>query len=143
LNSSGPQAAVTGTGAAANLYTFTIPGGTMSATSCIKAKAGWQHTTGTASTTYTLNFGGATSTTAGTTTTSVAYADFLICNNGATNSQFIQAFAPGVIGSGFFTAALYSTAAVDTTVNQSISFQFTVAGTDAVTPKVWLVENVH
>jgi hypothetical protein len=143
LNSQGPASPVTGTGSPATLYTFTIPGGTMSANSCIRVYAGFQHSTGTTSTTYTFTFGSASSSGTASGGTGNAHAVMLVCNNGATNSQFINAFSDAIIGTTLFSGIQSITSSVDTTVNQTVTFQFTVASPDAVTPKFWMVENLH
>lgn len=142
LNSQGPATAVTGTGAAATLYTFSIAGGTMSTTSCIRASAFFQHTTGTTSTTFTWNFGATSFTSSGSTVVAGAKSTITVCNNGATNSQWL-AVDNLIIGTTLQQGAQFNTSAIDTTSSTTISFQFTVAATDAVTPKGWTVESVH
>lgn len=142
LNEQGPATAVTGTGAAANLYTFSMPGNSMSTVSCVRATAFFQHTTGTASTTFTWNFGAASFTSSGSTVIAGAKSTITVCNSGATNSQWL-AVDNLIVGTTLQQGAQFNTSAIDTTASTTISFQFTVAGTDAVTPKGWLVESIH
>ncbi len=89
----GPVSAVTGTGAAATYYTCTLPAGVMGAGQGIIITAVAKHTTGTAAVTYTLSFGG-------TSTTAVAPSGaanqlerntYIIMNNpGSTSAQTIS-----------------------------------------------------
>lgn len=140
LNSQGPLTAVTGTGAAANIYTFSIPGNTMSTTSCIRATAFFHHSTGSASVPYSWNFGGTSLTFAGNTGSNQAHSSIIVCNNGATNVQYLSADI--IIATAVLTSQI-GTAAVDTTTAQSISLQFNVAATDAAKPDAFVVESVH
>ncbi len=64
----GPASAVTGTGAAATYYTCSLPAGVMGAGQGIIITVVAKHTTGTVAVSYTLSFGG-TSTTAALTYT--------------------------------------------------------------------------
>lgn len=143
LNSQGPLTAVTGTGAVATLYTFSIPGGTMGTATCIRAHAEFQHTTGSASITYTWNYAGTTSTSSGSAGLGAGQDSVTICNTGATNAQVISFHQLMFVGNTVVQGTAVTTSAIDTTTSQTLSFQFTVAATDAVTPKLWMVESVH
>lgn len=143
LTSQGPAGAVTGTGAAATLYSYSIPGGTMGTATCIRARAEFQHTGGTASLTYTWNFAGTTSTSSGSAGLGSGQDVITICNTGATNAQVISFHELMFIGNTIVQGTSVTTSAIDTTSAQTLSFQFTVAATDAVTPKLWMVESLH
>ena len=60
----GPASAVQGTGAAATYYTCTIPAGALAAGAGVRFTVTSQHTTGTASVSYNLSFGGTATTVA-------------------------------------------------------------------------------
>jgi hypothetical protein len=137
----GPGSAVTGTGAAATYFTCTLPAGVMGAGQGIIITAVGKHTTGTAAVTYTLSFGG-------TSTTAVAPSGaanqlerltYLIMNNpGSTNAQTISTL--GQDSNAGSNSIKLDTAAVSTASAVTINLQFSVASTDAVTPEMFLVE---
>ena len=137
----GPASAITGTGAAATYFTCTLPAGVMSGGQGIIITALAKHTTGTAAVTYTLSFGG-------TSTTAVAPAGaanqleritYLIMNNpGSTNAQTISTL--GQDSNAGSNSIKLDTAAVSTASSVTINLQFNVASTDAVTPEMFLVE---
>jgi hypothetical protein len=140
LNSSGPQSAIVGTGAAANIYSFTVPANTMSATSCLRVTMGWQHSTGSASVTFAFSFGGSSQTIIAATSAGFGMSTWLVCNT-STSAQNAIVNAPGYLNGILIPAN--TTLAIDTTVNQTIAATFNVAATDQVTPKFWMVESVH
>jgi hypothetical protein len=137
----GPGSAVTGTGAAATYFTCTLPAGVMGAGQGIIITAVAKHTTGTAAVTYTLSFGG-------TSTTAVAPAgaanqleriSYLIMNNpGSTSAQTISTL--GQDSNAGSNSIKLDTATVSTASAVTINLQFNVASTDAVTPEMFLVE---
>ncbi len=137
----GPGSAVTGTGAAATYFTCTLPAGVMGAGQGIIITVMAKHTTGAAAVTYTLSFGG-------TSTTAVAPAGaanqlehitYLIMNNpGSTNAQTISTV--GQDSNAGSNSIKLDTAAVSTASAVTINLQFNVAATDAVTPEMFLVE---
>lgn len=140
LNAQGNAGAITGTGAVATVYTYTLPGGTVATNNALRVTVGWSHSTGTASVTYTLYVNGVVSncnpslSTAGAGTCTAT-----IINTGSTT------------GTGTGLAAMGTAVAV-TSANltglawgssQIVKFTFNVANTDAVTPILWLVEVVQ
>ncbi len=137
----GPASPVTGTGAAATYFTCTIPAGVMGAGQGIIITALAKHTTGTASITYTLTFGG-TSTTAAAPTgaaNQLEHLTYLIMNNpGSTSAQNISTV--GQDSSGGTNSIKLDTATVNTSSAVTVSLQFNVASTDAITPEMFLVE---
>ena len=137
----GPASAVTGTGAAATYYTCTLPAGVMGAGQGIIITAVAKHTTGTAAVSYTLSFGG-TSTTAAApagAANQLEHVTYLIMNNpGSTSAQTISTV--GQDSSGGNNSIKLDTAAVNTASAVTINLQFNVAATDAVTPEMFLVE---
>ncbi len=137
----GPGTAVTGTGAAATYFTCTLPAGVMGGGQGIIITAVAKHTTGTAAVTYTLSFGG-TSTTAVSPTGAANQLErltYLIMNNpGSTNAQTISTL--GQDSNAGSNSIKLDTAAVSTASAVTINLQFNAAATDAVTPEMFLVE---
>jgi hypothetical protein len=137
----GPGSAVTGTGAAATYFTCTLPAGVMGAGQGIIITAMAKHTTGTAAVTYTLSFGG-TSTTAVAPTgaaNQLERVSYLIMNNpGSTSAQTISTL--GQDSNAGSNSIKLDTATVSTASAVTINLQFNVASTDAVTPEMFLVE---
>lgn len=137
----GPASAITGTGAAATYYSCTLPAGVMGTGQGIIITALAKHTTGTVGVTYTLSFGG-TSTTAAAPSGSANQLEritYLIMNNpGSTNAQTISTI--GQDSSGGNNSIKLDTAAVSTASAVTINLQFNVASTDAITPEMFLVE---
>jgi hypothetical protein len=137
----GPGSAVTGTGTAATYFTCTLPAGVMGGGQGIIITVLAKHSTGTAAVTYTLSFGG-------TSTTAVAPAGaanqleritYLIMNNpGSTGAQTISTL--GQDSNAGSNSIKLDTAAVNTASAVTINLQFNVAATDAVTPEMFLVE---
>ena len=137
LFASGPQSAIVGTGADAAIYSFTVPGNTLTANGCLKFAVGYQHTTGSTNTTYKIKYGGTPLTIMTSTAASQATAGGIVCTTGATNTEVMAtytAYMNGVI------APVNTTAAIDSTTNQTFEVDFNVANTDAVTPKFIAVE---
>jgi hypothetical protein len=137
LNKQDTLSPVVGTGADANLYTFTIPANTLAAGKGIHFKAYWHHTTGTASVTMKLKFGATTLTSNASASTTFDHFEGDIYNNsGVTNAQtsFLDVYQNNVfLGSGATTSANDMTTAI------TISLTFNVANTDQVTPVFWLL----
>jgi len=137
----GPASAVTGTGAAATYFTCTLPAGVMGAGQGIIITALAKHTTGTAAVSYTLSFGG-TSTTltqpAGA-ANQLEHLSYIVMNNaGSTSAQNISTV--GQDSNAGTNSIKLDTAAVSTSSAVTINLQFNVAATDAITPEMFLVE---
>ena len=138
----GPASAVTGTGAAATYYTCTLPAGVMGAAQGIIITVLAKHTTGTAAVSYTLSFGG-TSTTAVPGTSGAANQleriTYVVMNTpGSTTTQTISTL--GQDSNAGTNSIKLDTAAVNTASAVTINLQFNVAATDAITPEMFLVE---
>lgn len=137
LNFQGPAAAITGTGAAATYYTFTLGANVLAANKCLLITSATQHTTGTTSAQMTLSFGGTSTTNMGDDATSAVFPTisvYQICNNGSTSSQSIVSVQ--YRGNAGTTFARLDTAAIATTSAVTINLQFNVAATDAVKPGI-------
>jgi hypothetical protein len=137
----GPATAVTGTGAAATYYTCTLPAGVMGAGQGIIITVLAKHTTGTAAVSYTLSFGG-TSTTAtqpAGAANQLERATYIVMNNaGSTTAQTISTL--GEDSNAGTNSIKLDTATVSTGSAVTINLQFNVAATDAITPEMFLVE---
>lgn len=137
----GPASAVTGTGSAATYYTCTLPAGVMGAGQGIIITVVAKHTTGTAAVNYTLSFGG-TSTTAVAPTGAANQLEritYLVMNTpGSTSAQTISTL--GQDSNAGNNSLKLDTASVSTASAVTISLQFNVAATDAITPEMFLVE---
>lgn len=144
LNQQGPLTAVTGTGADATLYTFALPANTLAAGQGFRITAYWNHSTGSASTTYKLKLGASTLLSVANADTSAGSRTILeLFNNAAvTNAQHWSATTV-LGGSPDSTQTATGTSAVDMTASSSLTLTFSVAATDQVTPKLWLIEIIN
>jgi hypothetical protein len=140
LNAQGPAGAVTGTGSAVTLYTYTLPGGVMGVGKGIRISWAASHTTGTASVTYAVTYGGQTLLTNANANTGQGATVIMVFNIGATNSQ--RGFPVSALGHQGNNAALVSTS-VDSTVNQVINMTFSAANTEQITPEMFVVELIQ
>ena len=139
LNYQSAIAPITGTGALATMYSYTLPGATMGAGKGIRFTMMVNHTTGSTNTQYRLNVGAANLSFSATGTSITAIALFMN-NIGVTNAQqFLQfpAFAASAV---LASSQGATTSAIDSTANIAITWQFNVANTDAVTPQMFMVE---
>lgn len=138
LNAQGDAGAITGTGAVATVYTYTLPGNTVPNLKAIRVTVGWSHSTGTANVSYNLTLNGVTSAcNPSSSTAGGANCTATILNNGATtgdatSTSTLAGAAPAVALTGLAWSS-----------NQVLKFTFNVANTDAVTPILWLVEIVQ
>jgi hypothetical protein len=150
LNQQANVAAITGTGADATLYTFSLPANVVSAGHGLKIVVVKLHTQGTAATTYKLKIG-ATTWRSDTFTVQAASSQneiltYYVYNNaGVQNAQngynaywIYNAAAPASGTINMLIAPL--TAAIDFTQAQTISFTFNVAATDKEAGQFWSVE---
>lgn len=140
LNSQANAGAITGTGAVATVYTYTLPASTVATNKAIRVTVGWSHSTGSASVSYALSVNGVTSNCNPSLSTGGAgTCTATIINTGSTT------------GTGTGLAAMGTAVAVTSVnltglawgSNQVVKFTFNVANTDAVTPIAWLVEVVQ
>ena len=137
----GPASPVTGTGAAAVYYTCSLPAGVMGAGQGIIITVLAKHTTGTAAVSYTLSFGGTSTTAAlpGGAANQLERITYLVMNNpGSTSAQTISTV--GQDSNGGTNSVKLDTSAVNTASAVTINLQFSVANTDAITPEMFLVE---
>jgi hypothetical protein len=135
-------APITGTGAAANIYSFSVPANTMGSGKGIRVKAWWQHTTGTASVAYTVTFGGTTIHSFSSVSTGAGFfaEEYIFNNAGVQNAQTTAGYESD---SNVQSTGASSTTAVNTALAQTVAVTFSVAATDQVTPKMFLVELIQ
>ena len=134
-----------GTGANVNMYTYTIPAGTIPSGKGIRVKARWLCSTCTsANKIYRWIFGGTTLSYVGNvgTTTTPNYSTIDIFNNpGSTTAQtmFAEALQVGAAqGAGVTSAAAENTANAIT-----LNFVFAVTATDTMTPVLFTAELIQ
>lgn len=142
LNTQGVTSAITGTGADAPIYTFTIPANTLAAGKGIRVTASFAHGTGTASVSYKLSFGATNVLTPVAATAGSYFMTAVIMNNPASTSA--------QRGSGMTTSAAAVVQSVaanapseDTTGAVIVKLTFNVAATDQVTGGQFLVELIQ
>ena len=137
-----PAGAVTGTGAAATYFTCSVPA--LASGTGISITAVSKHTTGTAAVTYTVSFGG-TSTTSSAPAGSANQVEVIKCllmnNVGSTTAQTVTTQYMDS-NSGTISTKL-DTMAINTAGAQTLNVQFNVANTDAITPEMFLVQLVR
>jgi hypothetical protein len=142
LNVQGPLAEINGTGAAINVYTFTVPANTIQAGKCIKVTSAFTRTTGAAAIQYGYKFGSTFLVTPSITTNASESWPILICNNaGVQNAQFFTAYP--VISSVLDLGVNNGTSAENTANALAISLTFNVAAGTKVTPNSFLVELIQ
>lgn len=137
-------APITGNGADQVMYTFVVPANTMGAGKGIYIVAGWQHTTGTAAVTTKMKYGAttvATNSEAGTGLTVVSW--YVMNNPGSTSAQTAWQEIGQDAGSSVVYSPQIATPAENTTGAVTVVVTFSVANTDAVTPKFFKVEIVQ
>lgn len=134
---------VVGTASDAVIYTTTVPANSIGAGHCIHIYAWTAHSTGAASPTYRLYWGGVGYDLVANGDTSRWNWSMHICNKPSlTNAQVIT-FDPIKYGNGQFFLQISgglvfdTTAAVDTTASATLKLTFNVAATDQVTPLFW------
>jgi hypothetical protein len=139
----GPSGALTGNSADQTYFTYTLPANTLQTNKGIRITAVSKHTTGTASTTFRLSFGGTLTATvgAGAAANAPIKAVYELFNNAATNAQTITSTVLNHAGGNLFLT--YDTAAIDTTAGVTINVTFNVANTDQWTPEMFFVELIQ
>jgi hypothetical protein len=147
LNAQGPLAAVVGTGADATLYTFTIPANVIGAGKGIRVTVVSQKTTGTGIATYKLKFGATTiESPALTQNSNVNPDDFtyrILNNSGVQNAQNWTRLALFVSAGATSLGGASGTSAENSANALTISWTFSAAGTEQVTPKQFIVELIQ
>lgn len=145
LSAQPATSASTGTGADKVLYTFTLPGNTLGVNKALRLVANVFHSSGTASVTYKVKLGGTVLVSFSSAANGAGSVPLIVLNNGATNVQVAFATNAIFLGGAFVagTGGLTGSAAVDTTVNQTLTIEFNVAATDQVTGQGFLVELIQ
>jgi hypothetical protein len=138
LNAQGNSAAVTGTGAAATLYTYTLPASTVANLKGIRVTVGVLHSTGSASVNYVLNLNGQQVAQFGT---SAVGSGLMFCstvlNTGSTTGVATNQLNTTNAATSGYAATVTG---LSWSAGQTVQFTFSVAGTDQVTPILFLVE---
>jgi hypothetical protein len=135
------SSAITGNGAAQNVYSCSVPASAIPAGGCLQATAYFIHT-GSASVAYQWNFGGTTTAAQNSSTaaTTNAKSTLLACAlAGSSSSQFIDV-DPLIIGTSLASSGATATASQSYSSAFTVTFTFNVASSDSVTPKGFIVE---
>lgn len=141
LNAQGPTTAQTGTGAAANLYTYTLPANTVVSGKGIRVSCGGVHNSGTANPTVQVTLNGQViqSGAIGTVSSQAFSFQSAILYTSATTSSRMGMFTSA--------SALSPDAGTNGSLawasNQTIACTFNVANTDQVTGTAFLVEQIQ
>lgn len=142
LNAQGVTAPITGTGADATIYTYTLPAKTMQAGKGIRVTTAFIHGTGSASVAYKLSFGATAVLNPPAATAGSYFMTAVIMNDPASTSA--------QRGSGLTTSAAAVIQSVagnalgeNTTAAIVVKLTFNVAATDQVTGGQWLVELIQ
>jgi hypothetical protein len=138
LNAQTSGPAVTGTGSAVTLYTYTLPMNTLLPNKGLRIKVYWQHSTGSASVAYSLTIGGTSVAGENWTFTSVDHLDATIMN--VAGSQSSQSFVVDLFGNNAFAGTGFSNQNINFANPEVIAFTFNVASTDKVRPYLFTVE---
>jgi hypothetical protein len=140
LNAQANAAAITGTGAAATVYTYTLPANTVANLKGIRVITGYNHSTGTASVTYTLSLNGATLLTFSLSIAGGEIIEATVLNTGTTTGTVLgKLFVTSQTNTDF----VATVTGLAWTSSQILTLTFNVAATDQVTPIQWIVETVQ
>ena len=141
LDYQGAAGAITGTGAAATVFTTTVP--SIPAGGCVNIDFGLSHTTGTASVVYSFSYSTFNGTWFTSTHTGVKAGIVSLCNNaGVQNAQQWNFTSGSDNNGGTFVGvlpAVVTGGAIASGSSQTLKLTFNVAATDAVTPEWWRV----
>jgi hypothetical protein len=128
------------TGSPLTFASYTIPANTLSAGDCVVAQINFIHGTGSASITYTFNFGAYSFSHPATTNAGAAYARYLVCYASGNTSTVTGMQTSGTFGSTTVSMAAETTATVDATNPISVSWTANGPGTDAVSLRMFTLE---
>ncbi len=139
LNSQLNTSAITGNGSAQVFYTYSLPAGAIVQGAGIRIRAGWQHSSGTASVAYVLSLNGVSLVSLSDATSGQYLIDLTVLNSAATTGTEC-----GTLGrAGNLLVAAQSVTGLSWAAAQTLSISFNVANTDQITPEFWLVELVQ
>lgn len=149
VNQQGASGAITGNSAEQNVFTTTLSASQVQAGKGLHIKVVYLHSTGSASVTYKLKYGSAVIESvafANNGTTTLDVFDYYVFNNaGVQNAQtWVRTGFNNVTGiTGSDPTSITGTAAADFSASAALAFTFTAANTDAVTPKMFIVELIQ
>jgi hypothetical protein len=142
LNAQANAAAVTGTGSAVVLYTYSLPANTVATLKGIRVRTGYVHSTGSALVAYTLTLNGVAivpNQSLSGNSGQGAIIDVTVLNTGATTGTMFDEWFDGSLNQ-IVTINTAAATGLAWGSNQTLQFTFNVAATDKVTPIFWLVE---
>ncbi len=139
LNSQFNASAITGNGAAQTFYTYSLPAGSVAQGAGLRIRAGWQHSSGTASVAYALSLNGVNLVALSDATAGQYLVDLTVLASAATTGV-----ETGTLGrAGNLLVAAQAVAGLSWASAQTLQITFNVAATDQITPEFWLVEMVQ
>jgi len=140
LNAQGNSSAIVGTGSAVVFYTYTIPANAVSNLKAIRLRAGWTHSTGSASVSYSVTLNGQSVNVPSSSVGGTHVYENVILNTGSTTGTFAPVFitnnAVNTVGSNTLTGLNWA-------APQVLQITFSVAATDQITPFIWTVELIQ
>jgi hypothetical protein len=140
LNAQPSAAPITGTGAAATIYTYTLPAGTIGLLKGFRFTIGINHSTGTQSIPYIVSLNGQTILNSSTSVTGPINIYGSVLNTAPTTGTFIERLEISTGGvtpnNGILTGLAWSSP-------QVLTVNFNASATDQVTPFQWIVEIIQ
>jgi hypothetical protein len=138
LNAQANAAAITGTGSAATVYTYTLPANLIVNLKCIRITFGLSHSTGSASVQYVLSLNGVSLVTVSNAASGSSAAQLTLLNTGATagTATILSSGNLPLQGAATYTGLAWASP-------QALTLTFNVAATDQVTPVQWVVELIQ
>jgi hypothetical protein len=142
LNAQNNLSPITGTGADANLFTYTLPANVLATGKALRITVGFNHSTGTAAATYKFKVGSTTFSSSGASAaTGQWFYTVTIYNQGSALASKLDYYIQGTAIA--VTAAYTAGLSADFTASQALAMTFSVAATDQVTPNLWMVELIQ
>lgn len=138
----GPASAITGNGSEQAYYTYTLPGGTMGANSCVEIECSFTKT-GSDSSNYWIKFGTGNyvAATGSTATAGNGSQTAMVCNNGSASSQWArgtkQQIATSAYAPQFYTYSVATASNVTVTCSESVLPSTSSITPEGITVKLW------
>ena len=132
------QLQITGNNTALTVYTYTIPANTVATLKAIRVTVGYSHSTGTGSVSYALNLNGQTVAASSNSTTGSIADIHTILATGSTTGDRVT-----LVGNSPAQGIASTLTGLAWTSSQALTFTFTAASTEKVTPIEWVVESIQ
>lgn len=122
-----------GTASALTVNAYTVAASQLQPGKCLRVTVDFSHSTGTASVSYTLLYGAGSSGANASATTLLLSQTGMVCDEPGQTGQQSISLRQGAV-------PVDAEVAIDSTVAKTLAWQFNVASTDQITPKVFRVE---